>query len=207
MVAYAKAPFVTVQEYLELEKYAVTRSEYLDGIIVAMAGASEEHDRTSVDILTSLNVQLRGAKCETFSSNMRVRVQASNRYFYPDVTVACGGSKFETIAGVRTLQNPTLIVEVLSDSTEKTDRGDKLLSYQSVPSVQTYVIVAQDRPLVQVYERQSDNSWNYNLHEGLDAMILLPAIGCKLSLAEIYARVEFPPSETGGDELQESDEQ
>jgi len=110
------------QEYLEREHSAETKCEYYDGVIVAMAGAGPEHDRATGDIYASLHTQLHGKPCEPFTSDMRVRVPACNRYFYPDVSVACGGAHFEALAGVRSLQNPTLIVEVLSESTEKTDR-------------------------------------------------------------------------------------
>ena len=198
MVAYAKTPFVTPQQYLEREHAAVIKSEYYDGVIVAMAGASPEHDRITGSIYAGLHAQLQGKSCEPFTSDMRVNVPACNRYYYPDVSVACGGSQFEALAGVRSLQNPMLIVEVLSETTEKTDRGDKLICYQTLPSLVTYVIAAQDRPLIQVYERQSDASWRYNLHQGLESTLLLPAIGCRLRLADIYARVEFPRADGGG---------
>src|SRR5579862_6033184 len=180
MVARAKTRFVTPVEYLQRECAAQTKSEYADGVIVAMAGAGPEHDRATGNIYASLHAQVRGTSCEPFTSDMRVHVPACNCYFYPDVSVACGGSRFELLAGVRSLQNPTLIVEVLSESTEITDRGDKLICYQSLPSLATYLIVAQDRPLVQVYERQSDGSWRYRLYQGLEDVLHLPAIDCQL---------------------------
>lgn len=195
MVAHARAPFVTRDEYLKGEQDAVTKSEYFDGVIVAMAGASPEHDRTTGNIFASLHAQLRSSACEPFTSDIRVDVPTCNRYYYPDVSVTCGGSRFESVSGVRSLQNPTLVVEVLSESTEKADRGDKLLCYQTLESLETYIIVAQDEPLIQVYERQSDSSWLYTLYQGLDGTIRLPAIGCQLQLADVYARVEFRSTE------------
>lgn len=95
---------------------------------------------------------MRGTQCEPFTSDVRVHLPACNRYFYPDVSVACGGT-FENVDGVRSLQNPSLVVEVLSPSTANMDRGDKLICYQTLPSLQAYLLVSKDRPLVQVYER------------------------------------------------------
>lgn len=197
MVAHAKPPFVTREEYLERERRAEWKSEYFDGVIVAMAGASPEHDRALGNVYAGLHGQLRGRTCEPFTSDVRVYVPACNRYYYPDVSVACGGSQFESLAGVRSLLNPALIVEVLSPSTEATDRGDKLICYQTLSSLRTYLIVSPDRPQVQAYERQSDGTWTYRLYDRLEAVIALPAIACELRLADIYARIEFPPSGQG----------
>jgi Uma2 family endonuclease len=191
MVAHANVRFVTPLEYLECERSAETKSEYHDGVVVAMAGADPEHDRITGNIYANLHAQLRGTPCEPFTSDMRVHVPACNRYFYPDVSVACGGSRFELLAGVRSLQNPTLIVEVLSESTEAVDRGDKWICYQALPSLSTYLIVAQTRPQLQIYERQSDGAWSYRLYQGLEAAVRLPAVGCGLQFGDIYARVEF----------------
>jgi Uma2 family endonuclease len=193
VVAYAKKPNITPQEYLERECQAETKSEYYDGVIVPRSGASPEHDRIAVDLLRHLGNQLAGTSCEPFSSDMRVRVPAHNRYFYPDVSVACGGSKFEALSGVRSLLNPRLIIEVLSDSTEKIDRSDKFRCYQTLESLGTYVLIAQDRPQVEVFTRMPEGKWEYVLHAGLEATLTLPSIDCTLKLADVYARVEFLP--------------
>jgi Uma2 family endonuclease len=192
VVAHVKTPYISPQEYLEYEASTETKSEYYDGVIVAMSGASPEHNRATVNIVAGLHAQLVGKSCEPFMSDMRVRVPACNRYYYPDASVVCGAAEFELIAGVRTLLNPALIVEVLSESTESMDIGDKWLCYQTLPSLKTYLIVAQNRPLIQCYERQEDNSWLYRVYEGLEATVPLPSIGCNLRLADVYARVEFP---------------
>ncbi|HZP85004.1 MAG TPA: Uma2 family endonuclease [Chthonomonadaceae bacterium] len=196
MVAHPKPCYVTPEEYLERERAAETKSEYYDGVIVAMAGASPEHDRIAVDILRHLGNQLERSPCEPFSSDMRVRVPTCNRYYYPDVSVACGGSQFEALVGVRSLLNPKLIVEVLSESTEKNDRTDKYDCYRTLASLATYVLVAQDRPRIEVFTRQPDDTWRHEVAKGLEAVLALPAIGCELKLADIYARVEFPPAPT-----------
>ncbi len=194
MVAHAEQPLATREAYLEREELAQTKSEYYGGVIIAMAGASPEHDRIAGDTYAIINSQLRGRLCEPFTSDMRIYVPACNRFYYPDVSVACGGSQFESIAGVRSLVNPVLVVEVLSKSTEAMDRGEKLICYQTIPSLQTYLIVAQVRPQIQVYERQSDGSWSYRLFQELESTIALPSVGCDLALADVYARIEFLPS-------------
>lgn len=166
MLAYAKEPYITPEEYLERERLAETKSEYYNGVIVAMAGASPEHVRITGNVYAGFHVQLAGTSCEPFMSDMRVRVPACNRYFYPDVSVACGGSEFEVRSGVRSLLNPRLVVEVLSESTEKTDRGDKFVCYQTLDSLQTYILIAQDKPQVEVFTRQPDYTWVYRLITG-----------------------------------------
>src|SRR5579883_412044 len=153
MIAHAKQPYITPEAYLERERVAARKSEYYDGIIVAMAGASPDHDRIAVNLLRHLGNQLEGTPCEPFSSDMRVRVPAYNRYFYPDVSVACGEAQFEALSGVRSLLNPRLIVEVLSASTEKNDREEKYDCYRSLDSLAVYLLIAQDRPRVEIFTR------------------------------------------------------
>lgn len=195
MVAYAKReapeqPYLTPQEYLERERKAETKSEYSGGVVVAMAGASKRHNRITANISGELHGQLKGEPCQAFVSDLRVGVPECNRYYYPDVAVVCGEPIFVD-AELDTLLNPTLIVEVLSDSTEARDRGEKLECYQALESLQTYVLVAQDRPYIEIYSRQ-DRDWRYSKAKEMTDRVALDAIGCELSLAEAYARVEFP---------------
>lgn len=198
MVARPNVPYITPQQYLERERKAEFKSEYFNGEIVAMSGASRQHNRATVNILAGLHTQLTDKTCEPFPSDMRVQVPAHNRYFYPDVSVVCGEAIFED-SELDTLLNPTLIVEVLSASTAKIDQGEKWLCYQTLESLQTYVLVAQDSPQIQVYERRSDDTWTYFLVARMDATLPLPSIGCQLPLAAIYARVEFPTTERVSD--------
>lgn len=195
MVAQAKKSYIAPEEYLERERAAETKSEYYDGVIVAMAGASRQHDRITVNMLRHLSNQLDGTSCEPFSDDIRVSVPVCNRYYYPDASVVCGEAIFAD-SSVDTLTNPTLIVEVLSPSTAMNDRGDKFLCYQTLDSLQAYVLIAQDRPQVEVYIRQLEGKWEYTRLVGLEARLHLSVIGCELTLADIYARVEFPPPPT-----------
>ena len=124
--------------------------------------------------------------------DLRLRIPATNRYTYPDVAVACGDIQFED-AELDILLNPTLIVEVLSPSTEAADRGGKFAAYRTIPSLQAYVLIAQDQPLVEHFQRQGE-SWLLTAYSGLDAVVPLPAIGCTLRLHDVYRRVRFDQS-------------
>jgi Uma2 family endonuclease len=191
MVAVARPRYVTPQEYLVWERRAETRSEYHDGIIVAMAGASWEHGVITGNAVRHLGNALEETPCATIPQDLRVRVPECNKYYYPDVVVVCGEPQFEDTEH-DTLLNPTLIVEVLSPSTERKDRGEKFDCYQTLDSFTTYVLVSQEEPRVECFMRQSDDQWLYQRAVGLDASLTLPSIGCTLRLADLYARITFP---------------
>jgi len=183
--------FITAADYLALERQAATKSEYLNGQIYAMSGASRSHNRITVNLTATLHSQLRSKPCEPFSGDMRVKVSPTGLYTYPDVVVACGEPRFED-PHIDTLLNPMAIIEVLSDSTEAYDRGDKFAHYRALDSLTDYLLVAQDKPRIEHYSRQPDGQWLYSVADGPDARMEIAAIGCALHLAEIYDRVEFP---------------
>ena len=189
MTAARADVWVTAEEYLARERRAETKSEYLDGRIVAMAGASRTHNFIVGDVFGELREQLRGTPCELFASDMRVRIPATGRYVYPDVVVACGDIQFED-AAVDTLLTPVVIVEVLSPATEAYDRGEKFAHYRTLPSLQEYVLVGADRPSVEHYLRQGEQ-WLLTAVTDLDGVVQLPTIGCALRLRDIYQRVPF----------------
>ncbi|HZP83089.1 MAG TPA: Uma2 family endonuclease [Chthonomonadaceae bacterium] len=199
MVAYptTEPRRLTPQEYLERERHAETKSEYHGGVLMARAGASPEHNAIVFDIIGTLSVQLKGKPCQGFPSDLRVRVPACNKYYYPYVIVTCEEPRYEMLAGMRSLLNPTLIVEVLSDSTLQADKGEKWLCYQTLDSLQTYVLVSHQSPVVEAYSRQA-NGWLYTAVVGLESAVPLESIGCTLRLADIYARVPFPPAAEPG---------
>ena len=194
MVAYPKTESrrLTPQEYLERERHAETKSEYHSGVLVAMAGASPEHNAITSNIHGELYAQLRGKDCRPFVSDLRVHVPVCDKYYYPDIVVACEEPRYEALAGVRSLLNPTLVVEVLSDSTLATDKGEKWLCYQTLDSLRTYVLVSHQSPVVEVYRRYG-KEWIYTAVVGMESAVTLESIGCELRLADIYARVPFPP--------------
>jgi Uma2 family endonuclease len=187
-------PYLTPQQYLARERQAETKSEYLRGEIFAMSGASFEHNRISVNTVIALGTQLRNRDCDVFTGDMRVKVSPTGLYTYPDVTVVCGEPKFED-AEVDTLLNPKVLVEVLSPSTADYDRGGKFTHYRRLPSLQEYVLISQDRPLVEHYVRQGQDEWLLTEQSSLQDTLLLPSIQCQLPLSEIYLKVQFVPDE------------
>jgi Uma2 family endonuclease len=180
----------TSEQYLALERQAEYKSEFLGGEIFAMAGASREHNLIAGNVFAALHAQLRGRPCETYASDMRVKVTASGLYTYPDVVVACGEPRFEDAHG-DTLLNPTLVVEVLSTSTEAYDRGDKFADYRLLESLAEYVLIAQDRHRVERFTRQPDGQWLFSEARHLGGAISLGSIDCQLALDEVYDRVKL----------------
>ena len=179
----------TPEEYLALERQAETKSEYINGEIYAMAGASREHNYIAGDLFGELRSQLRGRNCKLFMSDMRVRVKPTGLYTYPDVVVVCGRPRFDDTQ-VDVLLNPTVLFEVLSSSTEAYDRGAKFAHYRYLDSLQEYVLVAQDRMQVDHYARMG-NQWLLTAYSKPEEILALPAIECNLPLTEIYAQVEL----------------
>ncbi|MDG4551781.1 MAG: Uma2 family endonuclease [Candidatus Contendobacter sp.] len=187
--------FITAADYLALERQAETKSEYLNGRIYAMSGASRNHNRITVNLTSALHSRLKRKPCEPFSGDMRIKVSPTGLYTYPDVVVVCGEPRFED-QQVDTLLNPTVIIEVLSDSTAAYDRGEKFAHYRALPSLSDYLLVAQDQPRIEHYQRQPDGRWLYSATDGLDAQVEISTIGCMLQLAEVYERVVFAEPES-----------
>ncbi len=188
----ARTPTVllTPEEYLVRERAASFRSEYYRGEMFAMAGARFEHTLIKDNIAAEARGQLRGGPCRVVTSDLRVKVSATGLYTYPDLVIVCDEPQFED--DVRdTLLNPRAIGEVLSESTEKYDRGAKFRHYQKVPSVQEYVLISQDRPLVERYLRQADGTWQYQSFEGLAETFAFASVPVQIPLAEIYHSVTF----------------
>src|SRR2546425_9848744 len=187
----APKPFLSPQEYLAREREAETKSEYYDGETFAMAGGSEEHSLIAVNVAGALNFQLADRPCKVYNSDMRVRVEEDGPYAYPDVSVVCGEAEFADEERDNLL-NPTVIVEVLSPTTEAWDRGGKFERYQQRASLQEYVLIAQDRPRVERYARHGDEEWLLTVTTGLAGRVSLSSIECELRLAEVYRKVTFP---------------
>src|SRR5205085_5153555 len=145
--------YLSAEEYLAIERKAEYKSEYVDGVMYAMAGSSERHNLIAGNIITELNIQLRTTPCKVYPSDLKVRVPDSRKFFYPDVSVVCGETKFADDER-DVILNPVLIVEVLSESTAAFDRGKKFQSYQQIESLQEYLLVAQDEYVLEHYLRQ-----------------------------------------------------
>ena len=175
----------TPEEYLAIECDAPTKSEYVNGEIFAMACASLVHTIIAGNVAGELRQQLKGRPCTTHSNDMRVKVGPTGMYTYPDVVVVCGAAKLED-GKADTLLNPTVIVEVLSQSTEAYDRGAKFAHYRRLESLREYLLVAQDAVHVEHYVRQADGRWLLSEANRLDDAIHLLAIDCRLAIAEVY---------------------
>jgi Uma2 family endonuclease len=181
----------TVDEYFELERQSEDKHEYIDGKIYMMPGVMEEHDIIFGNTYTLLRTQLRKKGCYIRSGDMRVRIN-DIRYAYPDLTVICGKPELIKRQGVDLIVNPTVIIEIISSSTEGYDRGKKFELYKKIESLQEYVLIAQDRAQIEHYVRQADGKWLYDSASGLDAQLTLTSTAATLTLAEIYADVSFP---------------
>ena len=184
--------FITPEQYLTAERKAERKSEYLNGEVFAMAGASRRHVRIVGNIDTSLNVQLQDGECEVFAVDLRVRVNPRGDYMYayPDISVACGEPLFED-GLFDTLLNPKVIIEVLSPTTESSDRGPKAALYRKLDSLFEYVLVAQDRVRVEHFVRQPSGEWTTVEKDSLQDAIELSSIAVSLPLSDIYRRVKF----------------
>src|SRR5437868_10735248 len=180
--------YLSPDEYLAIERKAEFKSEYVDGVMYAMAGGSERHNLIAGNTLTALNNQLREAPCRVYPSDLKVRVPNSKRFFYPDVSVVCGETKFADDER-DVILNPVLIVEVLSESTAAFDRGKKFQSCQQIESLQEYLLVAQDEYVLEHYLRQETGHWLYTKVSGLNETIVLPTLRCQLTLQSIYNKV------------------
>jgi Uma2 family endonuclease len=196
-MATAALTYYTPEEYLALERHAEFKSEYIDGRIVAMTGASAPHNRIAGSVHAELRARFRNGPCESFIGDMRVQISEGRRYTYPDVVAVCGEPKFQDGA-LDTLMNPALIVEVLSPTTEAYDRGEKFQHYRMIETLQEYVLVEQDRPLVERFVRHGE-FWHLATVSGLEASLELTSVGCTLPLREIYERVRFPAPRTSAE--------
>lgn len=180
----------TPQEYLALERKSETRNEYYNGEIFAMAGASREHNLIVANLLRDIGNQLEDRPCESYPSDMRVYIEATGLYTYPDIVVVCSEPRFQD-REVDTLLNPTVIVEVLSPSTEAYDRGVKFRHYRCIGSLREFVLISQDRMMVERYTRQG-NDWILSDLTDPDQILKLESIGCQTPLNRIYAKIKFP---------------
>ncbi len=184
----------TPEEYYALERAAEYKSEYFDGEIFAMAGGTDEHSAIIGNIIVAVGMRLRGSDCVIRDSNLRMKVQATGLVTYLDAAAYCGPPQFdETDLEHQTRLNPTVIFEVLSRTTEGYDRGTKFEHCRLIPKLRAYVLVSQWSAHIELFERQSDDSWLLREAKGLDSKLLVPGINIEFPLAEVYDRVVFPP--------------
>ena len=185
--------FISPQEYLRLERQAEYKSEYLNGEIFAMTGASRKHNLITTNISSSINQQLKARPCEVYAVDMRVKVRATGLYTYPDIAVVCGEPQFEDDY-IDTLLDPTLLIEVLSQSTERYDRIAKSSYYRTIDSLAEHLLVAQDEIRVEQYVRQPNGEWLLIEYLSLDSTAQLTSIDCFLVLSDVYDKITFDPN-------------
>ena len=183
-------PFLTLEDYLKIERAAECKSEYYGGEMFAISGARRAHNLISMNVGSGLHAQLRRRPCEVYPSDMRVLVSATGLYTYPDVVVACSEPQFAD-GVMNTLVNPTLLVAVLSPSTEAYDRGRKFEQYRKIESLRQFLLVASDRVSVELYTRQASGLWLFSSASEPDEEVDLETIECRLRVGDIYEKVEF----------------
>lgn len=173
----------TFAEYLAMEAASATKHEYLDGEIYDMAGGTPDHSGLAVNVTTELSIALRGRPCRVFNSDLRIRVLATGLGTHPDASVICGAFEADP-EDANTAINPVVLVEVLSDSTEAYERGEKFAHYRRIPSLRDYVIVSQHEPLIEHYTRNDDGTWT--LHDVRPPASVRLSIGCELPIDAVY---------------------
>jgi len=194
---------MTVEEYLEFERNSDAKHDYVDGQVIdvrAMAGTTANHSRIQLSWSVALRHRLEGMPCEPFGSDLKVRSSRQRAFRYPDLSVACRPLEFDPReSGELTLLNPRLIIEILSDSTEKQDRDEKFKEYLTIESFREYVLTSQYRPSIETFYRRDDGQWLFNFTRGLDAAVKLQSLGIEVPLREIFAGVEFSPEALADD--------
>ena len=184
-------PVFSDTDYLKFERFAGDRHEFLDGSVYAMAGESRRHSTICFNLHGLIYNQLRGKTCSGFSPNMKVTTSEAGLFSYPDLIIVCGEPLPLDEKG-DVVTNPTVIFELLSPSTEKYDRGEKFLRYTNyIETLQDYVLIAQDRPLIEHYSKQDNSAWTKTEIEGLDAVLKLPSVSCEIPLTELYDLIDF----------------
>jgi Uma2 family endonuclease len=183
---------MTVEEYLRFEATSEYKHEYVAGHVVALAGGNEQHVIISGNVYASLHAQLRKRDCIVYNSDMKVKIEYTGLYTYPDIAVVCGAARFADTTR-QVLLNPVILIEVLSPSTERYDRGKKFQNYRTMASLQEYILIAQDAPMIDQYIRQPDNLWLLSSTDDVRGTITLPSIQCTLELEDVYEKVRFQP--------------
>lgn len=184
-----KKESLTDAEYLRVERQASEKSEFINGRIVAMAGASENHNIISSNVFLEIGIQTKNTKCRAFSSDMRVKAEKGN-YYYPDVVVVCGERKYEDDKK-DVLINPHVIIEVLSKSTKLKDRNEKFDSYTSLADLTDYVLIEQDTMRAEHYFKINERDWNFRLLTEKSDKLILRSINCEIMLEDIYREIEI----------------
>ena len=190
---------MTPAEYLEFERTSEIKHEYFDGEVFAMAGAKPNHNLINANIVSELRNRIvaNESTCRIYPSDQRIKVEAIEKYTYPDISIACENIEFDDDS-IPSLLNPVVIIEILSESTEAYDRGKKFMHYRLIPSLREYVLVSQDHCQVETYMRSDVGRWIYFSHENLENMFNVEPVNCEISLSEIYRWIVFEDGDSIG---------
>ncbi|MFN8395270.1 MAG: Uma2 family endonuclease [Bacteroidia bacterium] len=193
-----KIDWVSPQEYLAYEDSIEGRAEYYNGVIVDMAGGSENHSLITMNIGGLLFGALRGSPCRVYDCNFKVELSEDSVYGYPDVLVICGETQKAKLRG-DICKNPTIVVEVLSEGTRHRDQGLKHFYYRQIPSLQEFITIEQNYPFVTVHWRNSNDQWVIDLYASIDDHVRIPSLGLSIAMKDIYANAELsdPPKLDG----------
>ena len=189
---------ITVAEYETRELDADTKSEYYRGEMFAMAGGSPEHSLVATNFTREARNQLKGKPCVPYNSDLRVKVEATVLYTYPDATIVCGPPQMDT-AVKGTVLNPSVIVEVLSESTESYDRGKKSSHYRRIESLRELILISPSEPLVEMFTRRDDGNWSFIEYRSITDTLVIDSVGVSIPLSEIYRNIAFPTAAPDGD--------
>ncbi len=183
---------ITLAEYEARERTALTKSEYCRGEMFAMAGGSPEHSLVATNFLGEARQLLKGKPCVPYNSDLRIKIDATGLYTYPDASIICGPPQIDSeISG--TVLNPSVIVEVLSESTESYDRGKKSSHYRRLESLNELILISPNEPLVEMYTRRADGTWSFIEHRSITDTLFIESVEIAIPLSELYRNVTFPP--------------
>ncbi|MEM7012419.1 MAG: Uma2 family endonuclease [Verrucomicrobiota bacterium] len=190
--AAEKLDFITPEEYYRMERIATEKHDYYEGEIFNMSGGTTNHSKIKTDLLITLGVQLKGKPCQPLDSDQRVKVMETGLRTYPDASVFCEEIEYDSEDDQKeTAINPTVVFEVLSDSNEEYDRGLKATNYRMIESLKAHLLISQNQPHVEMYERMEDGDWRFREVSGLDAEMEIRSIDVSIRLSEIYGRIIF----------------
>ncbi|MEB3225181.1 MAG: Uma2 family endonuclease [Synechococcus sp.] len=192
MVALTFDQYLTPEEYLELERNSELKHEYMYGEVYAIAGATRAHNTLSLNLAIALRNHLGDSSCRTYIADVKVLLSEGKKFFYPDLVVSCDDDDDLSLSYVT---QPKVIIEILSESTEGFDRGDKFKFYRTIPSLQEYILVSTSQYSVDCFRRGERDLWILESYQGQDSVLELQSLNIKISLADIYATVDLPPTD------------
>lgn len=184
-----KEKHLTAAEYLAFEENAEFRNEFDSGTIIAMPGGSFNHARI-INNVDRLLAERLNENCQSITNDLKVGIEKQNKFYYPDLLVICGEPKFQRKRD-DTIENPVLIIEVLSKSTEARDRGEKMLGYRGLDSLKEYVLISQDKAIVEQYSKDGTGNWIHKATIGIQSKVFLESIEVELTLEEIYKKIKL----------------